>query len=209
MGLAIREDYEWYRVEKKIASELMTFLANVIGSKLNYQPITDQFRVGFSFHFHAEDNFKIYQTRKKREIILTELIPFPENINITDLKRFKEKHHDLLEAFRNKIELIVLNPVTDIDTSLLQESIRELRIRKEELTAKMNENHFGNIFFGTICGITGAIIGLATTGGWGTFMGLPGFANAIYSALKTEKVENTFDQSGMKYLALMDKKLRR
>ena len=66
MGLAIREDYEWYRVEKKIASELMTFLANVIGSKLNYQPITDQFRVGFSFHFHAEDNFKIYQTRKKK-----------------------------------------------------------------------------------------------------------------------------------------------
>jgi hypothetical protein len=38
--------------------------------------------------------------------------------------------------------------------------------------------------------------------------GLPGFANAVYSAMKIEKTENVFDQSGMKYLALVDKKLR-
>ncbi len=209
MGLAVREDYGWYKVERKTAGELMTFLASVIGGKLNYQPITDQFRQGFFLQYRSEDNFRIYQTQKKRELILTELIPFPEDIDITRLKRFKDRHHELLETFRNKVELIVLNPATNIDTPFFRESLQELRIRKEELAARMNENHFGHIFFGTICGITGAIIGLSATGGWGTLMGLPGFANAIYSALTIEKAEATYDQSGLKYLALMDKRLRK
>jgi hypothetical protein len=39
----------------------------------------------------------------------------------------------------------------------------------------------------------------------GAFLGL---AAAIYSASQIEKAENVFDQSGMKYLALVDKRLR-
>ena len=38
---------------------------------------------------------------------------------------------------------------------------------------------------------------------------IPGFLNAIYSACRIEKPENVIDQTGLKYLALIDKRLRR
>lgn len=209
MGLAVRGNQEWYEVEQKTAGELMTFLATIIGAKLNYQPVTDQFRQGFFMHYRKEENLTICQTQRKRELILKELIPYPENIDLKKLRRFKDKHKDLLEKFRNKTEQIALNPSAEIDSPFFRETLRELQFRKEELAARMNESRLGPIFFGTICGITGAFIGLATTGGWGTIMGLPGLANAIHSALQIERTKNIFDQSGMKYLALMDKKLQK
>ncbi len=39
--------------------------------------------------------------------------------------------------------------------------------------------------------------------------GLPGFASAVHAVLKIEKAENIFDKSGLKYLALIDKRSRR
>ena len=209
MGLAVREDHSWYAIEQKTAGELMTFLATVIGNKLKYQPVTDQFRGSFSRNYQKGENFEIYKTQKKRELILKELIPYPENFDLKKLRRFKDNHLDLLERFRNKTEQIVLNPSAEIDSPFFQESLRELKFRKEELSARMNESRLGPIFFGTICGIAGAFIGLAATGGWGTVLGLPGFANAIHSALQIERAEDIFDQSGMKYLALLDKKLQK
>lgn len=41
-GLAEREDYEWFKVEQKTANDLMSFLASVIGGKLNFLPTTDR-----------------------------------------------------------------------------------------------------------------------------------------------------------------------
>ncbi len=120
---------------------------------------------------------------------------------------------DLLNAFKNRIELIALNPNLDEDTQLFKETIKELDLRKSELSAKMNENKFGDLFFGTVCGLSGAFIGLAAAGTTGALIGsmaaLPSFGNAVHSALKIEKVENITDQSGMKYLALVDKKIKK
>ncbi len=74
----------------------------------------------------------------------------------------------------------------------------------------MNESQLGNIIFGTVCGIIGAFQGLATANTTSAFFGgLPGFVSAIHSALKIEKAEKVFDQSGLKYLALADKRLMR
>jgi hypothetical protein len=88
--------------------------------------------------------------------------------------------------------------------------LSELVQRKEELAAKMNESKFKRILYGTVCGIIGAGAGIATASTAGAVVGsLPGFANAVYSALQIERAENIFDQSGLKYLALADKRLRR
>jgi hypothetical protein len=120
--------------------------------------------------------------------------------------RFKEKHGDLLDAFTSRVELLVLDPTVIEGTDLFNEKIRELVIRKGELTAKMGESQIGNIIFGSVCGIIGATQGIVATGDLKSMLwGLPGFANAVYSAMKIEKTENVFDQSGMKYLALVDK----
>lgn len=212
-GLARREDYEWFIVERRTANDLMSFLASVIGGKLEYLPTTDKQVRKLPF----TSSKKVYKTKRKenirREIILKELIPFPDEIDLKKLRNFKETHHELLIRFKNKVELITLDHNLDEDSQLFKETINELNYRKEELSAKMNESKFGKLFYGTACGITGAIIGLEAVGTPGAVVGslsaLPSFINAIHSALQIERVENITDQSGMKYLALVDKKIRR
>lgn len=213
-GLAKREDYQWYRVEQKTANDMMSYLASVVGGKMNFLPTTDIQVRKVPFTLNSK---KVYKTKRKenvrREIILKELIPFPEQIDLSQLRKFKDKHSDLLIAFKNRVELIALNHDLDEESELFMETIKELSLRKEELSAKMKENNFGDIMFGTVCGVTGAVIGLASAGNTGALVGslsaLPSFVNAIHSALKIERVENIQDQSGMKYLALVDKKIRK
>ncbi|POS00631.1 hypothetical protein Q361_1394 [Flavobacterium croceum DSM 17960] len=202
LGLAKRDDGNWYSVETKTADQLMKYTATLVGMKTNRIPTTDEMRP----RFFSSRNFK-YQ--RKRETILENLIPFPEQINLHKLLNFKENHSELLAALTNKVEKLVLDDQIKEGTDLFNENIRELVIRKGELTAKMNESQLGNIIFGTACGIIGAVKGISESQNLsGVLWGLPGFGNAIYSALKIENAEKIFDQSGMKYLALIDKKLR-
>lgn len=202
LGLASRSEGNWYEVETKTADQLMKFVATMIGAKTNRIPTTDELRP----RFYTSKNLK---NQKKRETILESLIPLPHDIKLDKMLRFKEKHGDLLEAFTNRVELLVLDPNVKEGTDLFNEKIRELVIRKGELTAKMNESQIGNIIFGSICGFINGAQAFAASGNLKSMLwGLPGFANAIYSALKIEKAENVFDQTGMKYLALVDKKLR-
>jgi hypothetical protein len=207
-GLAIRQDGEWVLVEKRTADELMKFLATVIGKKLDYLPATDDYNKMRILLKKPHEQFKApLNEQAKREIILKELIPFPEQIDLSKLRRFKDNNFELLNAFKNRVEIIALNPTIDEDSLYFRELIAELNNRKMELSAKMNESKFGKIFFGTICGITGAIIGFSGAMTVGAVLGgLPGFANAIHSALQTE---NITDQTGMKYLALIDKNVRK
>lgn len=214
-GLARRENNEWYIVEQRTANDLMSFLASVIGCKLNFLPATDMQIRKVPF---INSSKKVYKTKRidhiRREIILNELIPFPEQIDLKQLRKFKDKHPDLLDRFKNKIELIALDHNLDEDSQLFRETIKELKYRKEELSEKMNESKLGQIIYGTVCGITGAVVGLAAAGTAGALVGgtiaaLPSFANSIHSALQIERVINITDQSGIKYLALIDKKIRR
>jgi hypothetical protein len=200
-GLAKKGYANWYFVEKRTADELMKFLANIISVKTDRMPVTDIIRKRYIQPFYKKNEIK------KREKILENLIPFPKNISLDKVLKFKEKNIDSLKAFKNKIELIVLDQNIEIDSALFKEKVYELELRKEELSRKMNENNFGDILFGTVCGLGAAVSGLETGSTFGAFLGsLPGFANAIHSALKIEKPEGIFDQSGMKYLALAEKR---
>ena len=202
LGLASRAEGNWYAVETKTADQLMKFVATIIGAKTNRIPMTDNLRS----RFYSIKNLK---NQKKRQTILESLIPFPQNIKLDKMLRFKEKHGDLLDAFTSRVELLVLDPTVIEGTDLFNEKIRELVIRKGELTAKMGESQIGKIILISVFGIIGATQGIVATGDLKSMLwGLPGFANAVYSAMKIEKTENVFDQSGMKYLALVDKKLR-
>jgi hypothetical protein len=210
MGLAFDGEEGWYYVERITANELMTFLASVIGGKLQYQPATDQVLNRFTMR-EGKKEFEAYKMADgKRQHILNELIPFPEEIDLMKLREFKDRHHDLLKAFKNRIELIALDPLIDIHTSLFNEKLQELQLRKGELSAKMDESKLGKIILGTVCGILGGGAGIAAAGtAGGVLLAMPGFANAVYTALQIERAENAYDQSGLKYLALVDKRLRR
>ncbi|WP_339880526.1 kinase [uncultured Algoriphagus sp.] len=203
LGLAESSEDRWYSVEKRTANNLMNFLATLISAKTNRLPTTDYVKP-----FHYRNSFK--KTQEKREIILSSLIPFPQDIDFTRLMRFKEKHSDLLQAFRTQVELIALDPNIIEGTPLFYQRLAELTQRRDELSAKMNESQFNRILFGTVCGLIGAYQGIEAESTTGAVIGaLPGFVNAVYSALQIERAENVFDQSGLKYLALADKRLRR
>lgn len=174
-------------------------------------PITDEFNKRFSL---ANKSKKVFKTKRreqlKREAVLDQLIPFPENIDLTQLRKFKDKHREILNAFKNKVESIALNPNLDEASPLFRETIKELEYSKSELSAKMGESKLGSIFFGTICGIVSSTIGLATAGTNGAIIaGVTSLAGAIYSASQNLRDENITNQNGMKYLALVDKKLRK
>ena len=101
--------------------------------------------------------------------------------------------------------ILVLNPTITPESPLFKITLEDMKMAKEELSARMNESHIGDIIFGTICGTISAGIGLLAS----PVLGIPGFLNAIHSACKIEKPENIIDQTGLKYLALVDKRLRR
>lgn len=210
-GLARRKDHELYVVEQRTANDLMSFLASVIGCKLNFLPTTDkQFRnVPFTRSYNTTNR----TDNIRREIILKELIPFPEQIDISRLRKFKDNHIDLLNRFKNKVELIALDHNLNEESQLFKETIKELNFHKEELSNRMNESRLGKLIFGTVCGMTGSIISIVSAGTNGTIVSslaaLPSFANAIYSALQIVQIKNITNLSGMKYLALIDKKIRR
>ncbi len=211
LGLAARENHDWYYVEQKTANELMTYLATVVGNKLNLLPTTDEYRKRFSLANKSKKVFKTKQREQlKRETVLDQLIPFPENIDLTQLRKFKDKHRDILNAFKTKVELIALDSNLDEESQLFRETIKDLEHSKSELSAKMGESKFGNVFFGTVCGIVSSSIGFATAGTDGAIIGgAAALAQAIYSATQVEKDEDIPNQNGMKYLALVDKKLRK
>lgn len=202
--------YEWWIVELKTSRELMTFLAVILGEKLNLGLTTDVIEYRNIKFSESEVLYLDSNIEHRRELILKELIPFPEKIDFSKLRKFKDKHHDLLLSFRNKVEQLVFDNNMNLESNLINEKLLDIKLRKEELTARMNESQFKNIFFGTVCGVVGAFQGMQSANTTGAIIGaLPGFATAIYSALKIERPDKIFDQTGVKYLALVDKQLRK
>ena len=70
-GLAERKDFEWYIVEQRTANDLMSFLASVIGTKLDFLPTTD---VQVRNRPFTNSSKTVYKTKSKenvrREVIL-------------------------------------------------------------------------------------------------------------------------------------------
>lgn len=205
IGLAERIDYNWYNVENKTANDLMFLLSSVIADKIQSILATDKIDYSFSQICAQNNDVELRNRQYKRDLILKNLIPYPKQIDITNLRRFKEKHHDLLIAFRSKVESIVLNSAISPESKMFEVTLGELKIQKEELSKRMNESHLGNINFGTICGTISAGIGLFENSSVATITGL---LSAIYSVCKTERPESVVDQTGLKDLALVDKRMR-
>lgn len=61
----------------------MYYLASVVSVKTNRLAVSDEIS---SFRYRKTQK----REKQKRETILTELIPYPEEINLLNLERFKE-----------------------------------------------------------------------------------------------------------------------
>ena len=163
LGLAKinRNNYPWVAVELFTARIMMVYLATILADKLKMRPTTDTIPIQYSAIGRYHESIE-QQTKHQR--ILEELIPFPQEINLSKLRKFKESNHESLESFRNAIELIILDDSIHERSDLFKEKVKELRIRKRELSERMNESRLGGIILGSICGIIGAFQGLSLTG---------------------------------------------
>lgn len=207
LGLAKKIDDLWFEVENRTANELMTFLASVVGNAIDYIPTTDHIeKTIFSASYINNNDFELRIRQCKRDLLLKNLIPYPQQVELANLRRFKDKYHDLLEAFTNRVELVTLDPLITPESPLFQQTLEDMKADKEELVARMNESRLGDIVFGAICGTISAGIAFLDKPVLGA---VPGLLNAIYSACKIQRPESVIDQTGLKYLALVDKRLRR
>jgi hypothetical protein len=185
----------------------MAYLSNIVAKKQDLLPITNsktKLTGRLSYHGKMLDE----QINNRRNNVLKGIIPIPAGLNLTKLLDFKYKYQRELSIFKNIVEQIALDERYS-NEELLQQKIEELIYHKEVLAAQMDKSRLGEIVFGSVCGLVGATIGIATTGSWpGVLLGTPAFANSVYSALKLENPDNIPDTTGMKYLALIDRKIR-
>ena len=202
MGLAERQGGNIYFVHQNVANHLMKFLATVVGKELQMLPTTDQItnRV-----FHASKR----KATSKRRTLLENLIPFPEEIDINKIRKFKDKNRELLRFFKNQTEQLVLNENIIEGTEQFKLQLEEINFYKNEIAAKLNEKKFGRIFFGGIFGMIGSFQGIQEDNALSAFIGgFPGFASAVYGSLDYFRENDIRNDRGLQYIALIDKNLR-
>ena len=111
-GLARRIDEQWYTMNSRLSMAFMAFLAILIGQAEDYIPTTDQYQ-GMSILFNldrqnAYNNSRVVRNTL-RNSILDNILPVPSGEqDLLSLLRFKERYHDELIRFRNRIEEFIV-----------------------------------------------------------------------------------------------------
>jgi hypothetical protein len=202
LDIARRENYEWYNVETRTANLIMLYLATSIGIIGEFTPATDAIEnIDLSIkqrRFSVKNNFA-------RQSLLDDLIPYPIEPNLTQLRRFKDRHHEELKSFRILLERAAFEISTSKFANYRQQRhnliVAEIIDKKEKIVSDLNHSSIGQIAFGTICGIVGAAYGFSQEQ---KTLGIFSLANAIFSAFQG------YDNSAIlrrdySYLALIDK----
>lgn len=207
LGLARHENHSMYYVEKKTAFDLMYMLTSLIASRIDAFPITDQFPF---FAIKSQDDVIVRTRNEKRDVLLKNIMPLPEDIDLGRLMRFKERHNDLLSRFRTEIEAIVLNDAITVNTELFDTTLNRIKEQRDEITRRMEEYNYRNILKYSVHGMI-PFAAAALEGEFNRNVLITGsitlsiaIATAI-SNLNPNRIDNT---SGMKYLALANRTFR-
>lgn len=204
MGIAQRQDWEWYYVENKTARLLMIYLATVIGKTGNFTPATDDPE---NLNTSISQNTSQIILNRIRQSIIDELLPYPIEPDLIKLSKFKEKHNEELKSFRILIEQATLQ-LSYLKNKRREEmfdiKMAEIDEKREKIYRDLNQSKIGQITWGTICAITGAIIAFNTENNPLSFFS---FANAVYTAFQGYD-SGTILSRDYSYLALIDKKLK-
>jgi hypothetical protein len=202
LQVARRENYEWYFVESKTAKLIMLYLAIVIGKTGEFTPSTDNIQ---NLDRSITQRGYVINLNTERQRLLNELIPYPVNPDLTRLRRFKDKYQEELKSFRILIEQAAFE-IARIRFTRHREYLRDIKAveindKKEKILSDLNQSRLGQITFGTICGVTGALYGFSQDN---KPLAIFSLANAIYSAFQgyDNRAALTRDYS---YLALVDR----
>lgn len=204
---------DWFIVEENVGKLMMTFLSTVLSIEGDFQPTTDN-TSNLDVTFSSQNTGKyLSEFRMDSDVasvnvrgdILERIMPYPIDIDLYKLRKFKERHNNELKSFRRYIEKIVFSSslIADNDkrTMAIEREIRDINDQKEELIRKMREFNFQKIFFGGACGLVATATPLLLDP---SFVGVPALLYGlytIYNETKREKIEDPIH-----YLALTDKR---
>nr|WP_319266402.1 hypothetical protein [uncultured Draconibacterium sp.] len=200
-----QHDWQWFYVESRTARLIMLYLATVIGKTGNFTPATDKLKnLDSSLGQYGAD----FRRASIRQNILDDLIPYPIHPDLTKLRKFKDKYHEELSSFRILLEQAALS-VSEFKKKKTQKEFQELKIKeihdkKEKILSELNQSKIGQITFGTMFGLAGAMIGFSQEN---TPLALFSLGNAVYSAFQGYDNSATLSKD-YSYLALIDKNFK-
>jgi hypothetical protein len=204
LKIAKRENWLWFFVETKTANLIMLYLATAVGMVGGYTPATDDIKNLDTRLSQKGSSMRLTSIRHK---LIDDLIPYPIEPNLTKLRKFKDKFHAELTSFRLLIEQSAFN-ISLLKSENQQMTSRKLKVeeindKRNQILSELNKSKLGHVAFGTICGITGAVIGFKNEN---QPLALFSLANAFYSAFQGYDNGTTLTKD-YSYLALIDKNL--
>jgi hypothetical protein len=218
-GLAQQSEYPWYEVEKITANLFMAYLASVLGKleDLQMDPITDHIE-SLSVFSKSPENILNSATLvdQLRMVVVGGILPGPAGgVAVEKLARFKSRYINQLRGLRRRIEssLLDISFISDIETRNEKLHLLKGELDEEisELRAKMHEQQWPRIVFGTLCGLLAAAIpgarAVATGDITQALEALPGLVTAIYSAFSGTTNQREILRSPLAYAALAQERL--
>lgn len=203
----------WYIVEENVARLMMTFLGTILSLEKQLQLTTDNINnldITFSngktdMYFSKAGYENSIDASIIRSDILENIMPYPMDLDLYKLRKFKEKNYEKLRSFRKQIEKTVFNISLINDESKRKEAIRreiaDILDQKEFLIRKMKESNFQRIFLGGACGLVSTATPFFVEP---SLSGVPALLYglyAVYNETKRSKIENPIH-----YLALTEKR---
>lgn len=193
--LAIRESEKWYRVEPTTAGLFMSYLALFLGNddSLLMQPMTDDYSSMATFsEEYALGKMNQFELLDKMRIdVVSNILPVPTNIwDIREIREAKDEFGELLPPFRRKVEdeikrLSFLDDKEELKFNI-EKFKRDSKEEINEIIGRMSDKKWGNIIFGTVCGLGAAAIpgvrAIATNDWVSGLEAIPGLLGAVYSA---------------------------
>jgi hypothetical protein len=204
LKIAKRKDWTWFHVETRSANLIMLYLATVVSKVGEFTPATDDLGNLDTSVSQKGFSMKLNKTRQK---LLNNLMPYPIEPNLTKLRKFKDKYHEELTSFRILIEQTSyeLTKFSKMDRKeSLSLKVAEINDKRDKILSELNQGKLGQITFGTICGVAGAIVSFEQDN---KPLALFSLANAIYSAFQGYDKQATLTKD-YSYLALVDKTFR-
>jgi len=215
MGLAREIDPPWFEMENLTANLYMAYLSSVLGNTedLNMQPITDSRQSLSAYSAFTEKLSKpVNIFRDLRMRVIQGILPAPtRGIPVSDLVKFKNRHHRLLQRFRRHIESRLINVAGNQDAELRAKEAQifeeELKEEGEEILALMHRRRWPKIAFGGVAAAMPVLGGIMTANPATALLGLPPLAYALYTAFSGNKEkQKAILSSPLAYAALAQRR---
>lgn len=216
-GLA-KENGHWFETESYTARAFMTYIAFLLGQKIDFTPSTDKYDGFDSILASNSDTSHVSNEKRVRDElrakVLKHILPVPNvNFGVTDLLKFKENNQSELSRYRIFIEKFL------IDIELTPEEFREEKMKLFLAEAADNIKYlreklsfFGGVDFSfvTLCSLASSVFPITSAikdkNTYELIGAVPGLVGAICSTFKSNNISELKRQP-LAYAAISSKRL--